>query len=93
MKKLIAFSLAAVMCLSLFVGCSTPSYNVGNTRIITDSLGRKVEVPEKIESIVCVGVGALRYSCYVGAQDLVVGVEDYEVKPGMTRLYNNVNFD
>jgi iron complex transport system substrate-binding protein len=29
----------------------------------------------------------------VGAQDLVVGVEDYEVKPGMTRLYNYVNFD
>lgn len=39
------------------------------------------------------GVGALRYSCYVGAADLVVGVEDYETKPGMSRLYNYVNFD
>jgi len=50
-------------------------------------------VSEKVESIVCVGVGALRYTCYVGAADLVVGVEDYEVKPGMSRLYNYVNFD
>ena len=39
------------------------------------------------------GVGALRYSCYVGAAELVAGVEDYEVKPGMSRLYNYVNFD
>ena len=38
-------------------------------------------------------MGALRYSCYVGAADLVVGVEDYETKPGMSRLYNYVNFD
>ncbi len=46
-----------------------------------------------VESIVCVGVGALRYSCYMDAADLVVGVEDYEVKEGMSRLYNYVNFD
>lgn len=33
------------------------------TRIITDSTGRDVEIPSRVESIVCVGVGALRYSC------------------------------
>ena len=63
------------------------------TRIIVDCMDREVEIPETVESIVCVGVGALRYSCYVGAADLVVGVEDYETKPGMSRLYNYVNFD
>ena len=93
MKKFIAIVLAAVMCLGLFAGCSTPDSNTGNIRTITDSVGRKVEVPEKVESIVCIGVGALRYTCYVGAQDLVVGVEDYETKAGMSRLYNYVNFD
>ena len=61
--------------------------------MLTDSLGRQVEIPESVESVVCVGVGALRYSCYVGAADLVVGVEDYEAKAGMTRLYQYVNFD
>ena len=93
MKKIIAFFLLAVLCLSLFAGCQTTGENADNTRTITDSAGRQVNVPEKVESIVCVGVGALRYTCYVGAQDLVVGVEDYEVKPGMSRLYNYVNFD
>ncbi len=62
-------------------------------RTIVDGSGRQVEVPEKVESIVCVGVGALRYTCYVGGQDLVAGVEDYETKEGMSRLYNYVNFE
>lgn len=63
------------------------------TRTITDGNGREAEIPQTVESIVCVGVGALRYSCYMQAQDLVVGVEDYETKAGMSRLYNYVNFD
>ena len=63
------------------------------TRMITDSMDRNVEIPYSVERIVCVGVGALRYTCYVGGADRVVGVEDYETKPGMSRLYNYVNFD
>lgn len=70
-----------------------PSEETPQTRVILDSKGREVEIPNKVERIVCVGVGALRYSCYVGAADLVVGVEDYETKGGMSRLYNYVNFD
>lgn len=66
---------------------------VPETRIITDSMDRNVEIPYSVERIVCVGVGALRYTCYVGGADRVVGVEDYETKPGMSRLYNYVNFD
>lgn len=62
-------------------------------RTIVDGNGREVEIPYTVESIVCVGVGALRYTCYVGGQDLVVGVEDYETKAGMSRLYNYVNFN
>ena len=93
MKKVISLLLAVLLCLGLFAGCGTDRIVSNGTRTITDSLGRQVKVPEKVESIVCVGVGALRYSCYVGAADLVIGVEDYEIKPGMTRLYNYVNFD
>lgn len=62
-------------------------------RMITDSMDRNVEIPYSVERIVCVSVGALRYTCYVGGADRVVGVEDYETKPGMSRLYNYVNFD
>jgi len=93
MKKTIALFMAAVTCLSLLAGCTTTQVNTGITRVITDGAGRQVEIPEKINSIVCVGVGALRYTCYMGAQDLVIGVEDYEVKAGMTRLYQHVNFE
>ena len=92
MRKVLAMFLVAAAVLSLLAGCTTQvSYNV--SRVITDGAGRQVEVPEKVASIVCVGVGALRYTCYMGAQDLVIGVEDYEVKEGMTRLYQYVNFE
>ena len=93
MRKTFALFLAAVVCMGLLAGCTTTQVSSENIRVITDGAGRQVEVPETVKSIVCVGVGALRYSCYMGAQDLVIGVEDYETKAGMTRLYQYVNFD
>ena len=93
MKKIFSLILVAILCLSLFAGCNTTQVNTGVTRVITDGAGRQVEVPETVNSIVCVGVGALRYTCYMGAQGLVIGVEDYETKEGMTRLYQYVNFE
>ena len=62
-------------------------------RILTDGAGREVEVPETVESIVCLNVGALRYTCYLQAQDLVVGVEDYEKEQSISRGYNYVNYE
>ena len=93
MKRTIAFFLSILLGIGLFAGCSSANTDSSNARTITDGAGRQVEIPETVQSIVCVGVGALRYTCYMGAADLVVGVEDYEVKPGMSRLYNYVNFD
>ena len=93
MKKFFTMILVAAALMSLFAGCTTTQITGGTTRILTDGAGRQVEVPEKVNSVVCVGVGALRYTCYIGAQDLVIGVEDYEVKEGMTRLYQYVNFE
>ena len=78
MKKVIALILTVVTCFGLLAGCGTGEGKAQNTRTITDGAGRQVEVPEKVESIICVGVGALRYTCYVGAQDLVCAVEDCE---------------
>ena len=93
MKKPLAVFLVTAICIGLLAGCGSGEADTLSSRTITDGAGRQVEVPQTVESIVCVGVGALRYTCYVGGQDLVVGVEDYEVKPGMSRLYNYVNFD
>ncbi len=93
MKKFLLLALCAVICFGLFSGCSETGTNTENIRTITDWKGRQVEVPEKVNSIVCVGVGALRYTCYMGAQDLVIGVEDCEKEPVISRLYNFVNID
>lgn len=93
MKKLLAMLLTLSMVLSMAVGTVTVSAETEETRTITDSMDRSVEIPADVQRIVCVGVGALRYTCYVGGADRVVGVEDYETKPGMSRLYNYVNFD
>lgn len=94
MKKVLVFllSLTILLCMS---ACSAndAQEDPSETRMIIDGNGREVEVPQVVEGVVCVGVGALRYSCYVGAADLVVGVEDYETEFGMSRLYNYVNFD
>ena len=93
MKKWIAFFLSVVICISLLAGCGAGENTAQHTRMITDGAGRQVEIPETVESIVCVGVGALRYTCYMGAQDLVVAVEDCEKEPVMSRLYNYVKID
>ncbi len=90
MKKLIAFLLALVVCFGL-TACGTN--DLAGDRTIVDSEGREVAVPETVESIVCVGVGALRYTCYMQSADLVVGVEDCEIEPVISRLYNFVNID
>ena len=92
MKKMIVWLLAAAVCFSL-LGCDAAGAKPETGRIITDGAGRQVEVPEKVGSVVCVGVGALRYTCYMGAQDLVAGVEDCEKEPVISRLYNFVNIE
>ena len=93
MKKMISLVLTVMIGIGLLAGCGSGEPDAQGSRTITDGAGRQVEVPEKVESIVCVGVGALRYTCYMGAADLVVGVEDHEITRGIDRLYNYVNHE
>ncbi len=88
MRKGLATLLALL--LVLLTGCTGGELTLEG-RTIIDCLDRQVSVPETVERIVCVGVGALRYTCYLGAEDLVVGVEDYESTPDITRMYSYVN--
>ena len=93
-RRWICLLLAVLMVLACTAcGTKTNADASGDVRTLTDGKNRTVEVPKQVERVVCVGVGALRYSCYVGAADRAVGVEDYETKAGMSRLYNYVNFD
>lgn len=94
MKRFMATLLAIALAFGLSAcGASTDNESFDDFRTIMDGADRQVQIPQTVESIVCVGVGALRYTCYMQGQDLVVGVEDYETKAGISRLYNYVNFD
>ncbi len=89
-----ALVLSAILLLMLLAGCgSGQAGTMEGTRSITDGENREVAVPEQVERIVCVGVGALRYTCYLEGAGLVVGVEDCEREPVISRLYNYVNID
>ncbi len=45
---------------------------------LTDGYGRVVSIPANPDRIVCSGAGCLRYVCYLGAQDKIVGVDSIE---------------
>ena len=64
-----------LLCVSLFLILSVfPA----NAKIISDSTGKTVDVPDQISRIICSGPGALRLITYFNAQDLVVAVDDME---------------
>jgi iron complex transport system substrate-binding protein len=51
---------------------------LASTRFITDALGRRVQIPEKVERVICSGSGCLRLLVYLQAQDKIVAVDDIE---------------
>lgn len=80
MKKFVSLLLAVLMCLGLLAGCIAPNGIDGPTRTVKDTWGRVVEIPEKVESIVCLGSGAPRIAAYLGVMDMLVGAEDHDKK-------------
>jgi iron complex transport system substrate-binding protein len=58
---------------------STPAKAQAMRRIM-DANQRAVNVPEKIDRIICSGPGCLRLITYFNAQDLVVAVDDIETR-------------
>jgi iron complex transport system substrate-binding protein len=58
------------------------SFQQSSKTSITDILGRNITLPSKVERIVAIGPGMLRLVCYLNATNLVVGVEESELKWG-----------
>lgn len=82
---LATMAVAALLVLMLAAGCTgtgsiPPPGQDGQTRSITDEFGRTVTVPSSPENVVCSGSGCLRYLVYLQGQDLVVGVDDIEIR-------------
>ncbi|MFO8000468.1 MAG: ABC transporter substrate-binding protein [Marinilabilia sp.] len=90
MKLLFNKSLFLVLEVSFLLvsGCSQiPDQSKGPVREITDMLGRRVEIPEKIDSVIGVGPGALRLLVYMDLADRVSGIEDVELRPGRPYMF------
>ncbi|WP_027178592.1 iron ABC transporter substrate-binding protein [Maridesulfovibrio bastinii] len=72
------FSNTLIILIFLTLLCS--SAIAGKTRIITDAAGRQVEIPSKVERVICSGPGCLRYLTYLQSQDMAVAVDDIEIR-------------
>ena len=103
-KKITAIILALAALLSLAAcGSSTaPEQSAAlaqenaaqEMRIVTDTWGRKVEIPYTVESIICLGSGAPRMAAYLDVVDMMVGVEDHDKEAyNILRDYNPVYRD
>ena len=92
MKRMMALILALMIVLGVFSGCGPMADDGGTTRIVTDTWGREVEIPETVETIVCLGSGAPRIAAYLGVVDMLVGAEDHDIKGvSVLRDYNVVH--
>lgn len=72
-KRLFFCILAGLLLLAL-----APLAQAADTIQVTDLAGRKVAVPLNPSRILCQGPGCLRLMVYLGAQDKVVGIEEFE---------------
>ena len=91
MKQTIAMLSALILCISLLTACTYVGDTEGATRIVKDTWGREVAIPEKVESIICLGSGAPRIAAYLGVMDMLVGAEDHDIQNAtVLRDYNVV---
>jgi len=66
----------------------TASMGFAHEVTVNDLYGRKVVTPENVTKIVAIGPGALRLLVYTGAQDMLIGREQFEYKlPKSSRPY------
>lgn len=98
-KRILAIAIMAMM---TFTGCANSTKAENDTQgvaeetessTVTDLLGREVDIPSEIDSILALGAGGLRMICYAGAQDLVAGVEEGEHEQTLAKCYNYLNYD
>jgi len=103
MKKGLRFAAIAAAVVMVLTACSSTSTKTDKpaentvqetaTKKVTDILGREVEVPSEVNSIIALGAGGLRMICYAEQQDKVIGVEESEQDQTLAKGYNYVNYE
>jgi iron complex transport system substrate-binding protein len=54
--------------------------STAQARTVTDAMGRAVDIPDKVDRVICSGPGCLRLLCYLQAQGMAVAVDDAETR-------------
>lgn len=96
-RTLLTTLFACALALALgcaITGCSTPQQDEASTEAgaqseskqVTDTYGRTVELPQTVESVATVGSGA-RFVVYAGGQDKIIAATDMETEPSPARPY------
>ena len=82
MKRFSILLLLTLLYSPLFAGGVTegqePSASGSGTLLVTDALGRDVQVPRDPDYIICSGPGALRLATYLQVEDRVIAVDNME---------------
>lgn len=85
-SKITAILLAMIMLFAV-AGCgSKTSEENCDTRVVTDALGREVEIPAEVKTIVPLG-NTPRMISYLGLADMVVGIEECEIATSPIQAY------
>ncbi len=82
-KKAISILLIAFLLFAtILVGCSSSTSGRDEEEtfkiVVTDMLGRQVELKSQAQKIVAIGPGALRLCCYVDGVELLAGIEQMD---------------
>jgi iron complex transport system substrate-binding protein len=90
MKQLFFIVLTFLVC-SLISSCDNFDNSQINKRSITDAAGRKVNIPDTINSVVALRSGALRLLCYMDVAKKVDYIEGNEKRRNVPYLMANPN--
>ena len=80
-RRLITATGASLLPMALFAcGNAVAATATDGYRTVKDMHGRTVKVPRSVKRLVCTGSGALRVVSYLGALDLLVGIESSDLR-------------
>jgi iron complex transport system substrate-binding protein len=83
MKKIVVLMVSLLMLAGL-AACNRAGKSAetdgAKTRIVTDVKGRKVEIPAKVETIICLGSGPPRMAAYLNVMNMLAGTEEHDAK-------------
>jgi len=78
-KNIIALLVVLITLLSI-TACTADTGATIELRTVTDVLGRNVDIPVNVESIITLGSGAPRIAAYLDVMEMLVGSEQYDAQ-------------